>query len=98
MDWIIKYRFINKHEHNSSLDWNSDGYMDYLFGEPLYKFEFDNEITEEEFSDGESLNLINKNNKSQAKWNITKKLAIIDLKKMRKIKLDGLDKKLQNNK
>jgi hypothetical protein len=93
MDWINKYRFINKHEYHEypkHLDWNNEGYMDYLFDQPLYKFKFNDEITEDEFLNGTTLYLIN----DECIWCIKKNLVVISLKQIRKEKLDGLDKKI----
>jgi hypothetical protein len=94
MDWIIKYRLIKKEEYisiSTGSNWNQDGHMDYLFGQPLNKFNFDNKITEFEFLNGMVIYLINDNNNcGNNLWSISQNLVIKDLKQRRKEKLDGL--------
>jgi hypothetical protein len=70
--------------------WNFQGYMDYLYDQPLNKFEFGEDITEEQFLNGVFLELIDK----QQFWFISIDMLEDGLIKMRKRKLDGLDHKI----
>jgi hypothetical protein len=83
MNWIKKYRF--KTDNSGIKDWNGDGMMDYLYNQPLNKFKFCDDITEEEF---ENLYLVLID--IPYNWVVTKNM-VENVVKIRKDKLNGLD-------